>query len=79
MERDNKELMYTFGKRLKIAMTERGITNKQLAEILNVSKSTIDGYRGKHHNRSLPTISRLVDISKALNFSTDFLLGLEDF
>ena len=64
-----------FGKRLKELRNEKNLTQLQLAEILNVSKTTICQWET---SKQEPDFDKLTAISKYFEVSTDYLLGLED-
>lgn len=53
----------------------RDISNRALAQELSVSASTISGYR---NGRRSPSVTDLAKISRFLNISADYLIGLTD-
>ncbi len=60
------------GQRIKRVRKERGLTQKQLGEMLNTSQQMIALYEsGKH----APTISTLTRIANALQVNTKALIG----
>lgn len=62
-----------FGERLKKIRQKRGVTQESLAKIVSISPSSISLYeRGIRE----PNLSMLISIAKALDVSTDYLLGL---
>ena len=62
-----------FSENLKIARACAGITQSELAALVNTSKSTISLYEtGKRE----PDILKLKALAKALNVSCDALVGL---
>lgn len=61
--------------RLGEALKENNISQSQLAKMVEMPPQTI--YKYVNFKRSM-TIENLVKISKALNVSTDYLLGLSD-
>ena len=67
--------MNTFQSSLKELMLERNINRVQLANALNISPSTIDGYFNKGY---YPTIEIAIKLSKYFDCSLQFLLGLTD-
>lgn len=68
--------MTTFQKNLMAAMDRRGYTQRRLAEVANTKEATISRYiNGVNIS---PNISILVNIAKALDVSTDYLLGISD-
>jgi transcriptional regulator with XRE-family HTH domain len=62
----------TFGKNLKKARKNKGFTQKELAEIVEVKRSTIAGYESKNQE---PSYKILKKISNALDCSIDSLLA----
>lgn len=63
-----------FCDRLKIARTERGISQKKLAEQLFVSQQTVAKWETDKATPNPETITKIADL---LNASLDFLLGRE--
>ena len=63
--------MATFGERLKIIMRERGITQKQLAQVLGTSHSLISEYI---HNKKEPSIFKAVMIADFLGVDLHWLI-----
>lgn len=70
-----REMKKVFSKRLKIAMDERGMDVSKLSNLMLCSWGTIQGYL---NGVALPNVATLRHISELLNFSTDYLLGLEE-
>lgn len=64
-----------FGERLKQLRLENGLTQFQLAETLDVSKSNISKYESGSVE---PNLEIIVKISKYFSVDTDYLLGLSD-
>lgn len=62
----------TFGKNLKKARKNKGFTQKELAEIIEVKRSTIAGYESRDQE---PSYKLLKKISDALDCSIDSLLA----
>ncbi|TDO94120.1 helix-turn-helix protein [Halanaerobium saccharolyticum] len=62
----------TFGKNLKKARKNKGFTQKELAEIVGIKRSTIAGYESKDQE---PSYKVLKKISDALDCSIDSLLA----
>lgn len=61
--------------RLKTLRKENGVSQKELAEYLNIKQNTYSQYEtGK---RELP-IDFLIKLAKYYNVSTDYILELED-
>lgn len=67
--------MEIFGKRVKKELKEQGRTQTELADFLNVRKSTVSEWVNDNNE---PPMEVIVEIAKFLRVSTDYLLGLED-
>ena len=67
--------MEIFGKRIKKELKEQGRTQTELADFLNVRKSTVSEWVNDNNE---PPMEVIVEIAKFLRVSTDYLLGLED-
>lgn len=61
--------------RLKTLRKEKELSQKQLAEILNTTNSSICDWES---GRAEPNIEMLIRISEFFGVSVDYLLGLED-
>lgn len=66
----------TFGKKIKKLRIEQNLTQLQLANLLNLSKSNISKYEANSIQPNLETINSLAQI---FNVSTDFLIGNQNF
>ena len=66
--------MSDIGSRLKEARKQRGLTQRSLAKCLCKSPSAISGYE---NNEQIPPVDVLVSISRLLNVSVDYLVGIE--
>ena len=64
------------GKRLKELREEKNLTQKQLAEMLNMNSVTYLHYEKAQRE---PPLSVLVDFAKFYDVSVDYLLGLKDY
>lgn len=64
-----------FGMRLKRLRVQRGISQVQLANRLEVNTSTISAYE---NNISSPSARTLIRLSQIFGVSTDYLLGLDE-
>ena len=64
------------GKRLRELRVEKGLTQKQLAEKLNLNSVTYLHYEKSQRE---PPLSVLADMAKFFDVSTDYLLGLCDY
>ena len=63
------------GERLAEMRNEHGMTQPELAKILNVSVATVSGYE---HSRTCPSDESKVIIANLFNISLDYLLGVVD-
>lgn len=66
--------MVDFGTRLKALRTQMGLTQKQLAERLGVTKSVVSYYELQER---YPSPEILVKLARIFHVSTDYLLGVE--
>ncbi len=64
--------MKTFGNIIRGLRKQKGITQKELAQSLQLSESTIGMYE---RNERQPDYNTLIRIADYFNVSTDFLLG----
>ena len=64
------------GKRLKELREERGLTQKELSEKLNLNSVTYLHY--EKYQRE-PPLSVVADMAKFFDVSVDYLLGLKDY
>ena len=60
-----------FGKRLKIERKKRGLTQKQLSEMIQISPT---GYAGYEQGRNDPSVATLIRLAKILNLRENNLL-----
>ena len=67
--------MNGFGVRLRNLRNESNLTQKKIAEMLNVTVSTFSHWECDYQE---PSFKDLISIGKFFNVSTDYLLGLED-
>lgn len=67
--------MVDFGQKLKELRVKSGLTQKELAERLWVTKATISYYE---QSERTPSPEMLVKIAREFHVSADCLLGLED-
>lgn len=61
----------TLGERISTLRQAKNLTQKELAQRLNVSTGTVATWES---NEELPTITEIADLSKSLNVTTDFLI-----
>lgn len=67
--------MYTYLKRLKKLRKDAGLSQKQLAEKIYVSQSTMSKYES---GKSPMTIGKVVALAKLYNVCVDYVIGLTD-
>lgn len=65
-----------YGERLRELRCEKGFTQKQLAEKLNISQKSLSKYEGESLDLSTELIVR---ICRYFQVSADYLLGLDDY
>lgn len=58
--------------RLKELRTKRGLSQKEVAQALNISQTILSGYEIGYRT---PSIENLLKLSSLYNCSTDYLLG----
>jgi transcriptional regulator with XRE-family HTH domain len=68
--------MKVFSQRLRELRKSKGLNQKQLAEILHTTNSSICDWEC---GRTEPNLEMLVEIAKYFNAPTDYLLGLTDY
>lgn len=67
--------MQKFGDILAELREDRGLTQKQLGQILHVTGGTISNYeQGVHY----PDLEKLIELADFFSVTTDYLLGLAD-
>lgn len=64
-----------FGARLQKARKDKNISQEELAKQLGIARSSVANYET---DRNFPTADILDKISKILDCSTDYLLGISD-
>lgn len=67
-------MVYDFGMRLQRARKQKGLTQKQVADKLDLNRRTIMAYENNSISPSLEIFKRLTII---YGVSSDYLLGLE--
>ena len=65
----------TIGQRINTVLAEKNIKQKDLASALGVTDNTISYYVS---GKRIPNTEQIIKISKFLNVSSDYLLGLTD-
>lgn len=64
-----------FGKRLKEVRKLNGLSQKQLAQLLDLSDTSISNWE---RGTSYPSLESLVNICTTCNVSANYLLGIEE-
>lgn len=67
-------LVYDFGYRLKDAREKRKLTQAQVADRLNLTRSSISSYE---NNVALPSVEILIQLALIYRVSVDYLLGMD--
>lgn len=67
--------MLYFGRKLRKLRKDNYLTQKQLADKLEITKATVSAYET---NAKYPSIEVLIKISNIFNVSSDYLLGLSE-
>lgn len=65
--------MVDFGDKLKTLRTAKGLSQKQLAQRMGITKSMISAYET---SMRMPSYEVLIKIARDFNVSIDYLLGL---
>ena len=65
----------TIGERIKLLRTEKGLTQTELAKVLNVARSTLSQYES---NQRTPSDDMKLKLSNIFNVSVYYLLGKTD-
>lgn len=68
--------MKIFAQRLKELRKMKGLSQKQLADILHTTNSSVCDWE---RERSEPNLETLVNMSVYFNTTTDYLLGKTDY
>lgn len=68
-------MIFDFGYRLRELRESKNMTQTQVANRLNLSKTTISGYE---NNIKTPSLDVLIRLSILYGVSADYILGLEN-
>ena len=66
-----KERLKTLGLNIKFARIKKNISQEELAELVNTSRTTISMIETARQN---PTILKVIDIAKALNINIEEII-----
>lgn len=64
-----------FSKRLKKLRLSKGLSQKELADMLNIGRTTVCGYE---QGKIVPKQDGLLELSRIFNVSTDYLTGVSN-
>lgn len=64
-----------FKERITLAIKQSSLSQKQIAEMLEISESNITNWK---NGENLPSVDILFKLCKILDESADYLLGLND-
>lgn len=67
--------MATFGQRLRELRNRRNLSQRELADMIGVSKSSVNMYERDEREPGFKTLGRIADL---FGVSTDYLLGRTD-
>ena len=67
--------IFDFGPRLKELRENKNLTQKEVAHLVGVSRTSINNYESGDQNPMLDTLVRMV---KVYGTSTDYILGLDN-
>lgn len=68
-------MIYDFGMRLRELRDAKGLSQTDVAERLDVTRSTISGYE---NNIITPSVEQLVKLAVLYNVSLDYMMGMEN-
>ena len=67
--------MQNYGKRLKEARKAKGLTQVEIAEILDISQTSYQRMETGEHDMKM---SNIIKICRTLDISADWLIGVDD-
>lgn len=67
--------LFNISERLKQLREHKGITQTELAKLLSLTKSSVNGWE---MGISIPSTQYIVELSKIYNVTTDYILGTDD-
>ena len=73
MEKNNK--VVDFSERVKILRDSKGLSQKELADKLGMTRSLVSTYE---NGQKMPTYGKLIKLARVFDVSTDYLLGVEN-
>lgn len=66
--------LFDISERLKNLRENKGITQTQLAKLLSLTRSSINGWE---MGTSIPSTQYIVELAKIYNVTTDYILGMD--
>ena len=63
-----------FDKRIKKLREQKGLSQKELADRLYVTRAAVNAWE---MGNAMPSIDKLIDLSRFFHVSTDYLLGID--
>lgn len=69
-------MLAKISERLKEIRKDKGLTQKQFGEILNLSQDTVSLWET---DKSTPNAEQIINIALTFNVSSDYLLGLKEY
>ena len=67
--------MEKFGERVRVLRDNKGLSQKELADRIGMTRSIISTYET---GQKMPTYGKLIKLADVLEVSTDYLLGVEN-
>ena len=67
--------LFNISERLKQLREHTGITQTELAKLLSLTRSSVNGWE---MGISIPSTQYIVELSKIYNVTTDYILGTDD-
>jgi transcriptional regulator with XRE-family HTH domain len=68
-------MIYGLSERIKASRTQKGLTQVQVAQRFNITKSAVNAWET---GASTPTLTYIIKLSQMLSVSTDYLLGVNE-
>ena len=70
------DVQEVFAQRLRMLRNQKGMTQKELAEIIGTTPATISAYESSREGKKIsPALENLVAVARVLNVSIDYLCG----
>ena len=65
--------MEVFGKRMREARVEKGMTQEKLAQLMHVSRRTVGGWEVGQNE---PSMEQVIELTKILECDVNYLFGV---